>query len=147
MWKQTLLKPGEKDQRKFQALGGVQGHQRHAGIGIELVGIGGQCRVIEKFSKSLAAGFGVVGGVGQFLQIFNAAERLRRTFRFESLDVAGAIDEKSNQLWQSGSVAGSSEWRCFRRSRALSFWLSDFVCSSAKLKSRIPGLRIGCNVG
>ncbi len=74
---EALLKSGKKDQREFQSLGCVQRHQGNARLGVELVGIRGQRRVIEKLSQGLAAGFRVVGRVGQFLQVFNTAERLR----------------------------------------------------------------------
>ena len=46
---QALFHAGEKDQRKFEALGGVQRHERHARVGIELVGVGCQCGVIQEF--------------------------------------------------------------------------------------------------
>jgi hypothetical protein len=65
--------------------------------------------VVEELGQRLAAGLGVVGGVGQFLQVFNAAEGLRRAFGFERLDVAGAVDEEADQLGQRGGVAGSAE--------------------------------------
>ena len=39
-------------------------------------------------------------GVGQFLQVFNSAEGFRRGFGLERLDVAGAINEETNQLRQ-----------------------------------------------
>ena len=67
----------------------MQGHQGDAGVGVELVGVGGQGRVVEEFGQGFAAGLGVVSGVGQLLQVFNAAEGLGRTLGFQSLDVAG----------------------------------------------------------
>ena len=109
MREQALLKPGEKDQRKLQALGRVQRHQRDARIGIELVGVRSQRRMIEKLGQSLAALFGIVRGVGQFLQVLNAAEGLRRALGLKRLDVAGAVDEKANQLGQSGGIAGRTK--------------------------------------
>ena len=56
--------------------------------------------MIEEFGERLAADFGIVGGVGQFLQVFNAAEGFGRCLGFERLDVAGAIDKEANQLRQ-----------------------------------------------
>ncbi len=68
---EALFESGEKDERKFKALGGVEGHQRDAGVGIELIGVGGERGVIEEFGERFAAHLGVVGGVGEFLQVFN----------------------------------------------------------------------------
>ncbi len=82
MGKKALFQAGEEDQRELQTLGGVQRHERDAGVGVVLVGVGGQSGVVQEISQSLAAGFGIVRGVGQFLQVFNAAEGLRRTFGF-----------------------------------------------------------------
>ena len=100
MREQALFEAGKKDQRELQALGGVQRHQRHARLGIELVGVGGQRGVVEEFGQCFAAHFGIVRGVGQFLQVLNAAECLRRAFGFQSLDVAGAVDDEADQLRQ-----------------------------------------------
>jgi hypothetical protein len=61
-----------------------------------LVGVGREGGVVEEFGQGFAANFGVVGGVSQFFQVFNAAECLRRTFGFESLDVAGAVDDETD---------------------------------------------------
>ena len=65
--------------------------------------------MVQKLGQGLTAGLGIVSGVGQFFQVFNAAEGLRRAFGFQHLDVPGAVDEKANQLWQCGCVAGSAE--------------------------------------
>ncbi len=123
--KEALFQAGEKDQRKLQALGGVQGHQRDAGVGIELVGVGGQSGVVEEVGQGLAAGFGVVGGVGQFLQVFNAAEGLRRAFGFQSFDVAGAVDEEADQLGECGRVAGLAKGASMPFSSAATSSASD----------------------
>ena len=128
MRKKALFQAGEEDQRKLQALGGVQGHQCDAGLGVELVGVGGQSRVVEKLAQGLAAGFGIVGGVGQFLQVFNAAEGLRRAFGLQGFDVAGAVDEEADQLREGGRVAGFAKGRLFLRFFAgvrFEFWIVD----------------------
>ena len=65
--------------------------------------------MVEEVGQGLAADLGVVGGVGQFLQIFNAAEGFRRAFGFERLDVAGAVDEETDELGEGGGVAGGAE--------------------------------------
>jgi hypothetical protein len=109
MREKSLFKAGEKDQREFEALGGVQRHERDASVGIELIGVGGECGVVEEFGESFAALFGIVRGVGQFLQIFNAAEGLGRAFGLESFDVAGAVDDEADELGESGGVAGGAK--------------------------------------
>ena len=96
MGKEAFLKPGEKHKRKLKTLGGMKCHECNAGFGIELVRVGSQSRVVKEFRKSFAACFGVVRGVGQLLEIFNAAEGFRRSFGFKSLDVAGAVDDETN---------------------------------------------------
>ena len=102
---QSLFKSRKKHQRKLQPLGRMQCHQRDARVGIELIGVGRQRRVIEKLGQRLAAHLGIVRGVGQFLQVLNAAEGLRRAFGFERLDVAGAVDEEADQLRQRSRIA------------------------------------------
>ncbi len=105
----TLFKAGKKDEGKFQTLGGVEGHEGDARFGVELVRIGSQSRVVEEFGQGFAAGFGVVRGVGQLLEVFNAAESFRGAFGFKSLDVAGAVNDETNQLGQCGGVAWSAK--------------------------------------
>ena len=85
MREEALFKAGEKDEREFKALGGVEGHQRDAGVGIELVGVGGESGVVEEFGEGFSALLGVVRGVGEFLQVFNAAEGFGRCLRFRGL--------------------------------------------------------------
>ena len=82
--KEALFKTGKKDQREFEPLGGVEGHERDAGVGIELIGVGGERGVVEEVGESLATLLGVVRGVGQFLQVLDAAEGLGRTLRFRA---------------------------------------------------------------
>ncbi len=94
--KESLFETGKKDERKLQALGGVQRHERDAGVGIVLVGVGGEGGVVEEVGEGFAANFGVVGGVGEFLEVFNAAEGFGGGFGFERLDVAGAVDEEAD---------------------------------------------------
>ena len=65
--------------------------------------------MIEKFGQRFAAHFGIVCRVGQFLQVFNAAEGFRRAFGFESLDVSRAVDEEANQFRERGRIAGFSK--------------------------------------
>ena len=139
---EALFQAGQKDQRKLQALGGVQRHQRDAGVGVELVGVGGQGRVVEKLGQRLAAGLGVVGGVGQFLQVFNAAEGLRRAFGLQGFDVAGAVDEEADQLGEGGGVAGGAKG-AFARSFSSSDRILRRRSPVSKSGPGAPGLLVG----
>ena len=142
MREEALLKAGEKDERKLEALGGVESHERDARVGIELVGIGGESGVVKEIGESFAALLGVVRGVGQFLQILDAAEGLRRAFGFESFDVAGAVDDEANEFGEGGGIAGGSEtfgpfflrWMVARR---------DFVPRSPSARDRGHPLGLG----
>ena len=110
MREKSLFESGEKDQRKLESLGGVQRHERDAGVGIELIGVGGERGVVEELGQRFAALLGVVRGVGQFLQVLNAAEGLGRALGFKSFDVAGAVDDESGSaraVWPSRRESGS----------------------------------------
>jgi len=72
----------EEDQRELEALGGVEGHEGDAGFGVELISVGRKGGVVEEIGQGFAADFGVVGGIGQFLEVFNAAEGFRGAFGF-----------------------------------------------------------------
>ena len=74
-----------------------------------MVGVADECGVIEEFGERFAALLGVLRGVGEFLQVFNAREGFGRGFFFERADVAGAVDEELDELGQSGGVAGLAE--------------------------------------
>ncbi len=128
---EALFESGKKDERKLESLGGVQRHQRDAGVGIVLVGVGGERGVVEELGQRFAADLGIVRGVGQFLQVFNAAEGLRRSLGFERLDVAGAVNEEADQLGQRGCIAGRAE--------ALR---TDLSSGSSSSELRFPGPRI-----
>ena len=54
--------------------------------------------MIEKFRQRLAAISRVERGVHQFAQVLNARQRLRRVFVLQQLDVAGAVDQKFQNL-------------------------------------------------
>ena len=116
MREEAFLKAGEKDQREFKALGGVEGHERDAGVGIEFVSVGGESGVVEEFGEGFAALLGVVRGVGQFLQVLNAAEGLGCALGFEGFDVAGAVDDEADELGEGGGVAGRAEGLVIRGS-------------------------------
>ena len=53
--KQTLFHSRQEDQRKLQAFGGVQRHQRDARLWIVLVGVADQGGMIEKFCQRFAS--------------------------------------------------------------------------------------------
>src|ERR1035438_8307027 len=52
VWEDVLLHPGEEHHREFQALGGVQGHQRHQAAVVlalrDLVGVGDQGHLLQE---------------------------------------------------------------------------------------------------
>ena len=109
MREEALFKAGEKDEREFEAFGGVQSHQRDAGIGIEFISVRGESCVVEEIGESFATLLGVVRGVGQLFQILDAAECFGRALGLESFDVAGAIDDEADELGERGGVAGRTE--------------------------------------
>ena len=115
---EALFQAGEEDQRELQALGGVQGHERDARVGVELVGVRCQCGVIEEVGEGFAADLGIVRRIGEFLQVFNPAEGLGRSFGFESLDVAGAIDDEADQLGKCGGIAGFAKGFCSSQTKS-----------------------------
>ncbi len=85
MREEALFKASEKNERELKALGGVESHERDAGVGVELIGVRGECGVVEEVGEGFATLLGVVRGVGKFLQVLNAAERLGRSFGFNAL--------------------------------------------------------------
>ena len=78
--------------------------------------------MVEKFGESLAALLGVVRGVGEFLQVFDAAEGFGRALGFEGFDVAGAVDDETDELGEGGGVAGRAEGLVIRGSLDLGPW-------------------------
>ena len=103
MREQSFFQASEEDQRKLQALGRVQGHQRDLGALVVSIGIADQRGVVEKLIESFAAVARIHGGVHQFAQILHAGVGLRRVFLLEQLDVTGAVDEKFQNLGGTGS--------------------------------------------
>ena len=65
--------------------------------------------MVKELGERLSANLCVVRCVGQFLQVFYPAQRFRRSFSFERLDVAGAIDKEADQFRKGGRIAGFSE--------------------------------------
>jgi len=113
--KQSFFKSSEKNERKLQSFGGMQRHERDTGVGVVLIGVRRQCRVVKELGQGFTADFGIVGGIGQFLQVFNAAEGFRGPLGLKRFNVAGAVDDETDQLGQRSGVAGSAEGCfCFR---------------------------------
>ena len=70
--------------------------------------------MIQKLRQRFAPLLRILRRVRQFFQILNAREGLRRAFFFKRPDIPGAINQKANQLRQSGRVAGLAKtfhWR------------------------------------
>ena len=122
--KQPLLHAAQQDQRKLQPLRRMQRHQGDAAVRLIVIRVADQRCVVQKFSQCLAAFLGILCGVGELLQVFNARKGLRRAFVFERADVAAAVVDEANQLRQSGFITGLAE-RCpffFRRFRKRRFF-------------------------
>ncbi len=104
MREQSFLQAAQEDQRELQALGRVQGHERDLGALVVGVGVADQGGVVEKLIESFAAVARIHGGVHQFAQIFNAGIGFRRVFFLQQLDVAGAVDEKFQNVGGTGEL-------------------------------------------
>ncbi len=106
MRKQSFFEATEKDQRKLQALGRVQAHERNLRALVVVVGIADKSGVVEKLVKRFSAVARVHRGIHQLTQVFDAGERFRRVLLFEQLDVAGAVDQKLEQVGGGGKDGG-----------------------------------------
>jgi hypothetical protein len=111
VWEEAFFHAGEEDEWELEAFGGVEGHEGDAGFGGVAVGVGDEGGMVKEFGEGLAAGGGVLCGVGEFFQVFNAGEGLGRGFVFESADVAGAVVEELDELGEGCGVAGFSKSR------------------------------------
>ncbi len=63
MREQSFFQTGEKYQREFQALGGVERHQRDLRAFFVGIGVADQGGVVEELIESFATVFGIHGGV------------------------------------------------------------------------------------
>ena len=104
----------QENQRKLQAFGGVQRHQRDLGAFVIGIGIAHQRRVIEKLVQSFAAVTRIHGGIHQFAQVLDPRESLGRVFFFELLDVASAVDKEFQKLGGIGAAPGVRKARLLR---------------------------------
>src|SRR5258705_12447345 len=85
MWKQTVLEPYNKYERKLQPLCCVCSHQRDGGIAFVAILIGHECGVIDEVAQALESLIVVVDrSVDEFLQVFETAFRLVSFFGAES---------------------------------------------------------------
>ena len=109
MGEEALFQARKQDQGKLQTLGGVQAHQGHPAFGIVTVGITDQGGVVEELGQGLAPLLGVLGRVGEFLQVFNAGDGLRCAFVLQRFDVAGPVDKKADQFGKRRRIAGLAE--------------------------------------
>ena len=109
MREEAFFHASEEDERELEALGGVEGHEGDAGLGGVLVGVRDEGGVVEEVSKRFAARGGVLGSVGEFLEVLDAGEGLGRAFVLEGADVAGAVVEKFDEFGEGGGIAGFAE--------------------------------------
>ncbi len=115
MREQSLLQPNQKDQRKLQPLGGMQGHQGDARVLVVIVGIADQGGMVEKLVQRLAAIARVHGRIHQFVQVLDAGQRLGRVFLLKLLDVARAVNQELQQFGGRCRIAGRA--KAFDRAR------------------------------
>ena len=77
MRQDTRLESGDKNNRKFQTLGRVQGHQRHGvGVFFEAVDIGNQRLLSQEFVQRLLIFHRVLQQAAQLLRIISPLDRL-----------------------------------------------------------------------
>jgi hypothetical protein len=95
---QAFFEAAEKDQGELQALGGVQAHESNLRALVVIVGVGDEGGMVEKLIEGFTAVAGIGGRVHQFAQIFDTGEGFGRVFGFEQFDVAGAVDEKFEEV-------------------------------------------------
>ena len=77
----------------------MDGHQRHAGIAVVFVGVGGQCGVIDKIPQAVVFLLVVVdGGVDKLLEVFEPCCRLVRVLRPQRQRVARILDRGDNDI-------------------------------------------------
>src|SRR5436190_23452190 len=111
MWEQALFHPSQYNQREFQTLGRMQGHERDLRSLIVLVGIAYERGMVEELVEGLPAVAGVHGSIHEFAEIFYARVGFGSVFRLELFDVAGAIDEELEQLGSGRNLARRAEAR------------------------------------
>src|SRR6266852_2988699 len=98
MRKQTLFEAAKKYQRKLEALGGMQSHQRDLRPFIVGISIAYQRGMIEKLIEGFTAIFRIHGRVDQFVQVLNPRVSLGSVLCFELLDISSAINQKFQKL-------------------------------------------------
>ena len=92
-----FFEPGEEDNRELETFGVVNREQRDLRFLIHGIGIAHQSGVVEKVANRFAAIGGLGGGVDQLAQVGDAAVVFGRRVGFESLDIAGAVEQFAQQ--------------------------------------------------
>ena len=87
----------------------MQRHQCDARVVIVLIGVTYQRCMIQELVKRFSPVTGIACCVDQFLQVFNAGERLGCSLFFKLLHIAAAIDKKFDNFRQSGRTTRSSK--------------------------------------
>ncbi len=99
---QPFFQAAEKYQGELQPLGRVQRHQGNLGSLVVSVGVADQRGMVEKLVQSFTTIAGIHGRVDQFAQVLDARVSLGRVFLLEQFDVAGAVDEKFQNIGRAG---------------------------------------------
>src|SRR6266851_4573717 len=94
MREESFFQAAQKNQRKLQAFGGVQTHERDLRTRVVIVGVADQGGMVEELVESFGAVAGIHGGVDQLTQVLDAGVGFGRVLFFELLDIAGAVDQE-----------------------------------------------------
>ena len=98
MGEQSFFQTAQEYQGKLQSFSRVQRHERDLGALVVGISVTNQRSMIEELIQCFSPIARIHGRVHQFAQIFNARICFRSVFFLELLDVAGAVDEKFQNL-------------------------------------------------
>ena len=115
--------PDEKDDRKLETLGVVQGHERHRTRRLHGVDVRNQGRGFEELLQAPETGHAVPGLIAkigcrpplfelgrngqQLLKVFHPAERLDRALAFQLCDVSRIVEDRLHD--RPGSIGSSGD--------------------------------------
>ena len=124
--------PASNTRGNSRSFGRMQAHQRHPALGIVTVGVTDQRGVVEKLRQRLAPLLRILGGIGEFLQVFNAGEGFRSPFLLERADVTGTVDQKANQFRERGRISRLAEPFVGNR---IDRWQAGLISASSNVSS------------
>ena len=106
VWEQALFQAAQEHQRKFQTLGGMQGHERDLCPGHVLIGVADQGGVVEELVQGLATIARIHGRIHQFADVLNPGKRFGRVLFFELANVTSAVNQEFQDFSGAGWPAG-----------------------------------------